>query len=68
MDAKKPRTLIGVAIVTLFILNLIHVTQTAGQTPPTDLSGINIALYYGDASSSTSSRTALQSMFSWMNA
>jgi glutamine amidotransferase-like uncharacterized protein len=38
------------------------------QTTPTDLSGLKIALYYGDPSTSTSSRTALQFMLSWMNA
>jgi len=40
---------------------------TTAQTTPTDLAGKKIALYYG-GSTSAESRTALQYMFSWMNA
>ncbi|MFX1559645.1 MAG: BPL-N domain-containing protein [Promethearchaeota archaeon] len=43
-------------------------TNAHAQTSPTDLDGVSIAVYYGDPSSSASSRTALQLMFEWMNA
>jgi len=68
MDAKGLRRIVVLTIATLLVLTPLHVTSAAAQTIPTDLSGINIALYYGDESSSTSSRTGLQFMFSWMNA
>lgn len=53
---------------TLLVLSPYHIMLVDGETPRADLNGVNIALYYGDASSSSSSRTALQFMFSWMNA
>lgn len=56
------------AILTLIVFSPYCITNTNAQTSPADLNGMSIALYYGDASSSTSSRTALQCMFSWMNA
>jgi glutamine amidotransferase-like uncharacterized protein len=68
MDVRGHREFIAIVTVTLFLLSPLHVSLATAQTIPRDLSGVNIALYHGDASSSTSSRTALQSMFSWMNA
>ncbi len=68
MSLLTPRICIVLLIVTLFVLSPFHVATTTGRILPTDLSGMNVALYYGDPSSSTSSRTALQFMLSWMNA
>ena len=68
LNELNPRRVVLVMILILLVFSPYHLTLTDGQTPPTDLIGVNIALYYGDASSSTSSRTALQFMFQWMNA
>ncbi|MGY5858588.1 MAG: hypothetical protein RTU63_04405, partial [Candidatus Thorarchaeota archaeon] len=68
MNAQNSRKISVLVITTLFILSPLLVTTSAGQTNPSDLTGKNIALYYGDPSSSTSSRTALHAMFTWMNA
>ncbi|MHA1864726.1 MAG: BPL-N domain-containing protein [Candidatus Thorarchaeota archaeon] len=68
MNVQSPRKLIVLAFLTLFLLSPFNITITTGQTLPADLNGINVALYCGDPSTSTSSRTALQFMFSWMNA
>jgi glutamine amidotransferase-like uncharacterized protein len=59
---------IVLVILTLLAVGPFHIMTTAAQTNPTDLTGLKIALYYGDPATSASSRTALQFMFSWMNA
>ena len=61
------RKLIVIVIVSFFVVNPFHIIPTSAQTDPTDLTGKNIAVYYGGPTS-TESRTALQLMFSWMNA
>jgi glutamine amidotransferase-like uncharacterized protein len=68
MDTQNSRKIIVLLITTLFMLSPFLMTTTNGQTAPKDLTGKNIAVYYGDPSSSVLSRTALQFMFSWMNA
>lgn len=67
LNAQSSRKLIVLVIVSLFIVSPFHIMTTTAQTTPTDLAGMKIALYYG-GSTSTESRTALQYMFSWMNA
>jgi glutamine amidotransferase-like uncharacterized protein len=68
VKVQSPRTIIALVIVTLFVMSPFHVLTSTTQSTRTDLAGIKIALYYGDPSSSISSRTALQYMFTWMNA
>ncbi|MHA3964519.1 MAG: BPL-N domain-containing protein [Candidatus Thorarchaeota archaeon SMTZ1-45] len=68
MSVKSLRRLIFLVVLILFTVSPLSVTTTTGQLILTDLNGVKIALYYGDPSSSASSRTALQFMFSWMNA
>lgn len=68
MNAQSPRKFIVLVIVSLFIVSPFHIMTTTAQTIPTDLVGMKIALYHGDPSTSASSRTSLQFMFSWMNA
>ncbi|MBY8997948.1 MAG: hypothetical protein KGD60_09460 [Candidatus Thorarchaeota archaeon] len=67
MNLQRPRKFIVLVIVTLFMISPFLITTTTSQTPPTDLSSMSIALYYG-SSTSTNSRTSMQFMFSWMNA
>ena len=68
MDKQNTRKIAVLVITALFMLSPFLMTTTNGQTAPTNLTGKNVAVYYGDPSSSASSRTALQAMFSWMNA
>ncbi len=67
MNTQILRKLIVIVIVSFFVVNPFHIIPTSAQTAPTDLTGKNIAVYYGGPTS-TESRTALQLMFSWMNA
>ena len=66
MAALNPRRSIVLVIMTLFVFSPFCITRAVSQTPPTDLDGMKVALYYG-GSTSAESRTALQFMFSWMN-
>jgi glutamine amidotransferase-like uncharacterized protein len=68
LSAERLRTLTVLGIATLFMISPFQVPTTIVQATPTDLSGMKIALYYGDPSSSEESRSALDAMFSWMNA
>lgn len=67
MNTQSLRKLIVIVIVSFFVVNPFHIIPTSAQTHPTDLTGKNIAVYYG-GSTSAESRTALHLMFSWMNA
>ena len=68
MNVQFPRIIIVLLIATLVMVSPFFVTSSRAQDEPTDLEGVSIALYFGDSGASTSSRTALQFMFSWMNA
>ncbi|MFW9975229.1 MAG: BPL-N domain-containing protein [Candidatus Thorarchaeota archaeon] len=68
MSSIGKSNLVILSITIIFTISSLSIFPVLGQSTLIDLNGRKIALYYGDASSSTSSRIALQSMFSWMNA
>jgi glutamine amidotransferase-like uncharacterized protein len=58
-------------VILFFTVFTIAIPVDSSQVQPTDLTGINVAVYEGvndEQSSSLSSRTALYWMFRWMNA
>lgn len=67
-NTRVHRTFVALAIIAMFILT--GTTYAQAQTPADqiDLSGVSVAVYFGDQSSSQSSRNALTFMFQWMNA
>jgi glutamine amidotransferase-like uncharacterized protein len=67
-STRSYRSFVALAVVVMFILTLG--TNAQAQTPANriDLSGVRVAVYFGDQSSSQSSRNALTFMFQWMNA
>ena len=65
---RMHRTFVALAIMVMFILTLTTYAQAQTPADRIDLSGVSVAIYYGDQSSSQSSRNALTFMFQWMNA
>lgn len=72
MNLESPtrmhRTYTALAVMVLFFLTLTTYAQAQTPADRIDLSGVSVAIYYGDQSSSQSSRNALTFMFQWMNA
>jgi len=62
------RTSVALALIAMIILTLTTYAQAQTPADQIDLSGVCVAVYFGDQSSSQSSRNALTFMFQWMNA
>jgi glutamine amidotransferase-like uncharacterized protein len=59
--------IIGLIVLSTSLVALQHITIVSGQESINDLTGIDVAVYTGGPTS-TSSRDALAAMFRWMNA
>jgi glutamine amidotransferase-like uncharacterized protein len=60
-------TIIALTILSISLITSQHTTIVSGQESRDDLTGINVAVFNGGPTS-TSSRDALAAMFGWMNA
>jgi len=67
LNRQSIRRHVVIVSVLFCITSPVHIVNTTAQTALTDLTGKQIALYFG-GSTSSESRIALQLMFTWMNA